>query len=598
VGVIFPSEWGTKAHTQSCYILEGESAKLTRVLDFGRDYPQAYIFNGFWDVDPSKLKDPSKLPTNEQPRTGSNGDGFDVRSWGGTRWKDSKDNAFIFTPSGTLKTNNLPNFDGNFHIVVSAGVAYQLASLPTSAMLDGFMMCFADADRDRPNRYFKLTRVSYPCYTIGISPLGDIEVVEEVKDVLEGAVQVQDQIQMSSPAPPPVPAPEPNSDPVIPADGVTIQPAPNPAALPAGVDATVQPGGNLTFRVKATDPNSDALYAAWTATGGALTVSGERQMEWSDADQAWVSQVDWTAPAAAAPGTRYALTYSVSDNHGGVTTASKMAAIAGAGKIAFSSYVDGNYEIYTVDADGTGQARLTNNSGYDSCPSFSPDGTRIAFCRLPGAHWDILTINADGTGETNLTNSTSISEMEPSFSPDGTKIVFTLHLYVDMEPNMEICMMNADGTGQTRVTNNSTAYEDYPCFSPDGTKIAFSSLRNGNWDIFVINTDGSGEINLTNSPQSDIEPCFSPDGTKLAFSSYQNGNWEIYLMNADGTGQTNLTNNTADDDYPCFSPDGTKIAFSSLRDQGWEIYVMNTDGTGQSQLTSCPTAGVHPSWSR
>ena len=69
-----------------------------------------------------------------------------------------------------------------------------------------------------------------------------------------------------------------------------------------------------------------------------------------------------------------------------------------------------------------------------------------------------------------------------------------------------------------------------------------------------MNADGSGQINLTNSPDFENHPSWSPDGTKIAFASGRDGNDEIYVMNADGSDQTRLTSDPADDYYPSWSP--------------------------------------------
>ncbi|MCH7920991.1 MAG: PD40 domain-containing protein [Planctomycetes bacterium] len=87
-----------------------------------------------------------------------------------------------------------------------------------------------------------------------------------------------------------------------------------------------------------------------------------------------------------------------------------------------------------------------------------------------------------------------------------------------------------------------------------GLKIAFNSGRDGNWEIYVMNADGTEQKNLTNNPAYDADPSWSPDGKKIAFSSQRDGNWEIYVMNSDGTGLKNLTNNPATDGYPSWSP--------------------------------------------
>ena len=90
------------------------------------------------------------------------------------------------------------------------------------------------------------------------------------------------------------------------------------------------------------------------------------------------------------------------------------------------------------------------------------------------------------------------------------------------------------------------------------SKIAFMSSRDGDFDIYVMNADGSEQNNLTNNPARDSSPAWSPDGKKIVFPSDRDGNYEIYVMDADGSGQKRLTNNSAYDGAPTWSPDGKK----------------------------------------
>ena len=257
------------------------------------------------------------------------------------------------------------------------------------------------------------------------------------------------------------------------------------------------------------------------------------------------------------------------------------------GKIAFASYRDGDLEIYVMNADGSNQANITNDPGWNWDPCFSPDGTKIAFTSNRDGGWKIYVMNADGSNQTRLTKA---GNWDPCFSSDGTKIAFIS----SRDGNGEIYVMNADGSNQTRVTNNQAGDLD-PCFSPDGTKIAFESDLDGGWEIYVMNADGSNQTRLTNDGWN-WDPCFSPDETKIAFTSCRDVNCEIYVMNADGSNQTNITNNGWNWD-PCFSPDGTKIAFESGRDGNCEIYVMNADGSNQTRLTNDPANDYRePSW--
>jgi len=162
--------------------------------------------------------------------------------------------------------------------------------------------------------------------------------------------------------------------------------------------------------------------------------------------------------------------------------------------------------------------------------------------------------------------------------------------------NFEIYVMNPDGSNQTRLTNNP-ASDSGPSFNTRRGKIAFTSSRDGNAEIYVMNIDGSGQTRLTNAAGSDSAPAFSSDGRKVAFTSNRDGNSEIYVMNADGTAQQRLTNNTADESSPAFSPDGSKIAFTSNRDGDYEIYVVNADGTAPLRLTNISGSDIHPVFS-
>ena len=92
-----------------------------------------------------------------------------------------------------------------------------------------------------------------------------------------------------------------------------------------------------------------------------------------------------------------------------------------------------------------------------------------------------------------------------------------------------------------------------------------------------------------------LRPAVATNGP-IAFTSTRDGNYEVYVMNADGTGQTNRTNHGALDYLPAWSPDGTKIAFTSTRDGNYEIYVMNADGTKLTNLTNHLAADSSPDW--
>jgi len=266
-------------------------------------------------------------------------------------------------------------------------------------------------------------------------------------------------------------------------------------------------------------------------------------------------------------------------------------ATAVGGRIVFASTRDRNWEIYVMNADGTGQIRLTHNSVFEQEPDWSPDGKKIAFWSYRDGNNEIYVMNADGSNPTRLTNHRG-PDGAPAWSPDGQRIAFNAL----RTESWDIYVMGADGSDPTNLTNDP-ANDFSPDWSPDGRRIAFSSDRDGNMEIYVMGDDGSDPTNLTNHPAQDEGPAWSPDGQKIAFWSDRDGNLEIYVMNADGTGLTNLTNDPADDIFPTWSSDGQRIAFESRRDANYEIYVMNADGSGQTNLTNDPAFDEFPDWS-
>jgi Tol biopolymer transport system component len=158
--------------------------------------------------------------------------------------------------------------------------------------------------------------------------------------------------------------------------------------------------------------------------------------------------------------------------------------------------------------------------------------------------------------------------------------------------------MNSDGSGQTNLTNNNFP-DNEPAWSPDGSKIVFRSTRVGGFaDIYVMNADGSGQILLTNSTSDNYDPAWSPDGTKIAFETTRTGVYDIFTINPDGSNPVNLTNNVVEyyDCFPAWSPDGTKIIFDRYINNNDELYVMNADGSSQTDLTNNPAYDSQPDW--
>jgi hypothetical protein len=153
--------------------------------------------------------------------------------------------------------------------------------------------------------------------------------------------------------------------------------------------------------------------------------------------------------------------------------------------------------------------------------------------------------------------------------------------------DQDIYVIEADGTGLENLTNTGAAHREEELeWSPDGTRIAF--VRDV--DIYVMNADGTGLQRFTNTAEPEAQPTWSPDGSQIAFAG-GDPNADIYVIDADGGTALRLTHNTGRDfsHSPDWSPDGSRIAFHGRREINREgflsIFVINTDGTGDTRLT-------------
>ena len=282
-------------------------------------------------------------------------------------------------------------------------------------------------------------------------------------------------------------------------------------------------------------------------------------------------------------------------------------------KIAFMSNRDGNYEIYTMNSDGTNQTRLTKNNPTNIYPVWSPDGKKIAFINtLTGLRSQerdqaIYVMDADGSNQIKLTPSNFVIG-GLVWSPDSKKIAFMADTLYLTSFNLYIYVVDVDKPNLIELANAhdlekfpatwvlSTASElSKPTWSPDSKKIAFIyKLIKGNKEIYIMNMDKTNQTKLTyeGGGHLDSNVLWSPDGKKIAFSV----NSKIYIMNSDGTNQTKLIQNNISGYCPVWSPDGNKIAFrmaaSGLEE---DLYVINVDGTNQIKLSSFVTAWIR--WS-
>lgn len=253
-------------------------------------------------------------------------------------------------------------------------------------------------------------------------------------------------------------------------------------------------------------------------------------------------------------------------------------------------------EIYMINADGTGIKRIgssiifgENDIVYgviNTYPSWSPDGSRIAFVKQGIRTSNIYIINADGSNETRITEN-STDKRNPSWSPDGKKIAYSSK----NDRGYDIYTIRTDGSNKIRLTYLE-AYYQKPYWSPDGSKILFRSLKDNLSEIYVMDSDGTNLTKLTDNNGFNWSPVWSPDGSRIVFSSNLSGDFEIYTINADGSKFRNVSHNPRNDGSPSWSPDGSQIVFSSTLGDVSLIYAINSDGTHVRVLAQ----GWSPVW--
>ncbi len=223
--------------------------------------------------------------------------------------------------------------------------------------------------------------------------------------------------------------------------------------------------------------------------------------------------------------------------------------------------------------------------------NFWPAG-RVLYHANPGGVYQVYLVE-DGGRPIPLTH-TPGSAVEPSWSPDGQTIAFAA--YTTDETNLEIYTMRADGTERRKVMDSQPRLNWRPDWSPDGDRLVFQSNRDGNFEIYRVNLDGTSLVNLTNHPANDGDPDWAPDGSAIVFVSDRGGGDGLYKMAPDGSGVVQLLDGSWDCSFPRWSPDGRLIAFTSGRDGTLDIYIIDADGGDVRKVTERPGDNVMPAW--
>jgi Tol biopolymer transport system component len=205
------------------------------------------------------------------------------------------------------------------------------------------------------------------------------------------------------------------------------------------------------------------------------------------------------------------------------------------GHLAFASDRDGDFDIYVKQRDGEVE-QVTNHAASDYEPAWSVEGERLAFVSERTGNLDIFVALAEVSGSPSRITMSPAVDTSPAWSPVGIRLAFSSN----RKGNYDIWILEL-GRKPRRLTSNDAADFD-PAWSPDGRTLAFtrrSAARN--YDIYTIGAAGGNLRRLTTGPSEEAEPNWSPSGEQIAFVTDRDGDYEIYVMNADGSRKRNFS---------------------------------------------------------
>lgn len=236
----------------------------------------------------------------------------------------------------------------------------------------------------------------------------------------------------------------------------------------------------------------------------------------------------------------------------------------------------------------TWQALKTGSSG--ACAGW------LSYHSNEDGRWDLYRVMLnDERSIINLSRGTgTTSSITPATSPNGEYIAFS----TDRDGNWEIYVINVDGSNMQRVTWNTSAIERDPVWSPDGKAVIYETTRHGNWDLYQMDVATGEETRLTTTPANESAADFSPDGSKLLYISDVDEIPQIYELDLTSGRSTLLSDSIGEDTEPTYSPDGQQILFTSVRDEGkLGLYTMNSDGSNLAAVSDPAVESYNGVWS-
>jgi Tol biopolymer transport system component len=286
------------------------------------------------------------------------------------------------------------------------------------------------------------------------------------------------------------------------------------------------------------------------------------------------------------------------------------------GPLMFSSNRNGALDMFCLDPDQYGGGAAPAGSTFteiamtslntrwnDFAPNWSPDATRVAFHSNRTGDNEIYVFHR-ASGTTQRLTKAKTDDSYPYWNRMGTQLTFQR---ADRKGKMDIWLMNADGSGQVNLTNSPGVDERAPVWSPVAREIVYYTDRDGDHEIHRRNLDTNADVKVTNNAIADYAADWSPDGTQFVFSREAGatvetafGDSQVWAMNVDGSSERLLADRGVTDKQVEWSPDGREIAWVSSmspnNSASWELFEMNVDGTNLKRLTFNSSGDFQPTY--
>jgi len=252
--------------------------------------------------------------------------------------------------------------------------------------------------------------------------------------------------------------------------------------------------------------------------------------------------------------------------------------------ITFSSYIDGNWQIWSIKQDGSDLTQITHISQDVHSPAWSPDRNKLAYVNNEGEIWILE--------PSKIPQKAPIPPQKcanPSWSPDGTKLTYVCFSFINGQEESDIWITELSEERYYKLFEAPGIQKD-PEWSPDGKCMLYST---GYWtsdeklieEIWIMDINMKIKRPLIADNACNIQPSWSPDGNRIAFASDRTGNMEIWIINISGKNKKQLTNNKSYNVNPCWSSDGDTISFISSRGGKMDIWIMDKDGGNERKIT-------------